>query len=214
MKKIWLSLAIVLVGLLVWAYAAPVSPFAVANSDVFSEENNPWVCSVFQNLYLSYSIRFDHNAFILKPLAHLCLSAQLRNIHAMDSQILQSEVDYLIEVYNLDIDNIDRAAYRQKHIDKFEDKTLEDNAWMYVPHLSLSFTEEEIFNLLLWSVEKSRRMLLEQVPDQYETCQSLITEDTDPSSLSDEQWECIKLAHKIHAKYGDRYNTADEYGLE
>jgi len=40
MRNILLSLLVLLVGLLVRVYAAPVSPFTVANSDMFPEETN------------------------------------------------------------------------------------------------------------------------------------------------------------------------------
>jgi len=211
MKKSGWSLLWLLVGLLVRVYTAPVSPFIVANSDMFPEETNYWICSVFDELYFAYSTRFDDKAFVLKPLAHLCLSAQLRNIRSMDSEILQSEIDYLTEVYNLNLDNLNRQAYREKHIDKFEWKTYENNDWMYVPHTSLSFTEEEIFNLLLWSVEKARRMLSSEYPDQYLVCKNIITEETTIDALSDAQWECIMLSYKVSAKYADKYEFADAY---
>lgn len=215
MKKLLLSLLVLFVGLLVWAYASPISPEAVYSVHQFSEENEPSVCSFFDEIYFTYFFNIENNAdLILKPLAHLCLWAQLRNIRNMDPSALDIDLEYMKEVYTLDLDNLDRAAYREKHIDLFVEKPYEDNDWPYSMHISSSFTEAEIFNLLLWGIERSRLRLSSEYPDQYLACQSIITEETTSESLSDEQWECLALSHKAFAKYYGKYERADEYSLE
>jgi hypothetical protein len=213
MKKFWLSVVVVFFGLLVWAYAAPISPFMVYLSEGDFIWEDSLVCTIFHEIAFVYSIDADQDKTLLKPLAHLCLRTQLRNIKNMDQEALETELSYLIEVYHLDLDTLDREVYREKHINHFEAQPLEDNDWVYVAPLSLSLSEEEIFNLLLWTVEKSRRMFISRYPDEYETCKDLITQETDPTSLSDQQWDCIRLSHKIHSKYTNKYKTSDEYGL-
>lgn len=192
MKIFSLSLLIILGLLLTLWYALPVSPSMVGIWSFFAEEDNPIVCRIYEDMYYSYYYHYDSDALILKPFAHICLSAQLSNINLIKKDLLEAEVETMKEVYLLDIDNFDRVAYREKHDTFFQ--------W-----LSSVSSEEEIYDTLISWIKRQRNILEDKYTKQYYNCASTVTEETDASSLSDEEWSCLKTSLKSSAKYYDRY---------
>lgn len=183
-------------------YALPIAPSVVyMNNDSFTDETIPLICSVFGDLYFEYSSRYYWDDFILKPFAYLCLSAQLYNIRSMNTDSIIDEVQTMKEVYLLDIDNLDKTTYRQIHSQSFIAPIYEDNDWPYVMHISSYLSEDEIFDLLISNVKNQRKMLQDKYTKQYEQCRLVITADTDPSNLSDEEWDCLKLGIKAWGRY-------------
>ena len=196
MKKIFLSLFVVFVFLLILWYILPVSPSMVAIWGFFAEDENPLICRMYEDTYYSYSYYYDSNAFVLKPFAHVCLFTQLNNIGSIQIDPLEAEVDNMKEVYLLDIDNFDRDVYRETHNAFFQ--------W-----LSSVSNEEEIFDVLISWVERQRNILGDKYPKQYSYCASVVTKETDASSLSHDEWACLKTSLKASAKYYDRYSSME-----
>jgi hypothetical protein len=202
MKKTLLSLLIVFIFLLTLGYALPISPAMVSyENSSFTEENTSLSCNVLENLHFDYASRYDWNAFMLKPLAHLCLSSQLRNIRLIEAESLQAEVQSMKDLYTLDIDNLDRDAYRQANSKIFDAPVYEDNDWSYSVHISSSLTEDEIFDIVLSAIATKRQILQDKYPKQYASCSAIVAENTAASSLSNEEWDCLKLGIKAWGKY-------------